>query len=310
MTYELKRIRLPGGNFITKKLPCSDAADLARAKPEEIWTCGDKREILIRDMELMHLVNCMKILRERTQLKLQEVGIKSTTVKGLHKQAIKMFPQYVHMHDEFEIRMGRKERPSQQQNQQPKDSSTYEIMTTIPKLMMVFDVESIGLHGEGFAVGWTIINDMGVEITSALIACNPNDAEGTEKDRKWIKENIPPIKSLTVCNTPHDARSQFWAEYQNWKKKGAVLFAECLWPVEANFLRACVADNSHHARDFEGPYPFHEIASIMLAAGMNPMATYPREQRELPAHNPLSDARQSARLLMTAFKELSKINTP
>lgn len=173
-------------------------------------------------------------------------------------------------------------------------------------LMMVFDVESIGLHGEGFAVGWTIINEFGVEITSALIACDPDAAEGLPTNRQWIKENVPTFYSLIYCDKPEDVREKFWAEWENWKQKGAVLFAECAWPVEANFLEACVLTHLNK-REFQGPYPLHEIASFMQAAGMNPMATYPREPRELPAHNPLADARQSARLLMTAFRSLKAL---
>ena len=50
---------------------------------------------------------------------------------------------------------------------------------------------------------------------------------------------------------------------------------------------------------------FHEIASFMQAADMDPMATYEREESEKPAHEPLADARQSARLLATALRSLA-----
>lgn len=177
-------------------------------------------------------------------------------------------------------------------------------MIEIPKLMMVFDVESVGLHGEGFAVGWTIINDLGVEISSALLACDREVAQGLPSNQDWVNKNIPALASLIHCDRPEDVRERFWRQWEDWKRQGALLFAECAWPVEANFLEACVLRHLNK-REFEGPYPFHEIASIMLAAGMNPMAPYPREEREQPPHNPLADARQSARLLMTAFQVLN-----
>ena len=46
----------------------------------------------------------------------------------------------------------------------------------------------------------------------------------------------------------------------------------------------------------------------MVAAGMDPHATYDRLLDE-PQHDPLGDAKQSARLLMTALKKLRNRNT-
>lgn len=123
MTYELKRVRLPGGNFITRKLPCSEPADLATAKPEEIWTCGDKREILIRDMELSHLINAMRTIYNAEYTKLREAGASgfniidpeknknSHTRNRVRKICRQTRPQYAVMCDELDYRMGRKERP-------------------------------------------------------------------------------------------------------------------------------------------------------------------------------------------------------
>ena len=46
---------------------------------------------------------------------------------------------------------------------------------------MVWDVESVGLHGEGFAVGWVVL--LGAEEVSAhWIACPPDEAKGSKKD--------------------------------------------------------------------------------------------------------------------------------
>jgi hypothetical protein len=46
-----------------------------------------------------------------------------------------------------------------------------------------------------------------------------------------------------------------------------------------------------------GPYPLHDLASILLAHGRDPLAKNERLPEELPEHDPLNDARQSARLL-------------
>ena len=167
----------------------------------------------------------------------------------------------------------------------------------------VFDVESIGLHGEGFAVaGGVYFSDGTVDPDSEFVfSCHPDEAEGRKEDRKWVKENIPYIKGAD--GKPRDVRLAFWKHWLAYKSKypQLVMAAECAWPVEANFLSACVADDGT-ARNWEGPYPLHEIASYLVAAGMDPMASYDRLQSEMPKHHPLGDARQSSRLLCEALE--------
>ena len=55
---------------------------------------------------------------------------------------------------------------------------------------MVFDVESIGLHGEGYAVGYVVIVD-GKEVEADMFACPGSMAEGVDSDRLWVYGNIP-----------------------------------------------------------------------------------------------------------------------
>jgi len=170
---------------------------------------------------------------------------------------------------------------------------------------MVFDVESIGLHGEGYAVGYVVIVD-GNEVEADMFACPGGMAEGVDSDRLWVYENIPALKA----NSPDafTVREKFWRRWQEWKAKGALLAADCAWPVEARFLAACV-DALPDERRFAGPYPLVEISTWMMAAGQDPMKTHVRLESELPQHNPLADARQSARLLMEAI-EVTKSEWP
>ncbi len=169
-----------------------------------------------------------------------------------------------------------------------------------PALWMVFDVESVGLHGEGFAVGW-IVMDGSREVESYCCHCDPAMAEGDEKGREWVAENIPPLGGCSVV-VPIHVRELFWNSWMRWKAKGAALAADCAWPVETRFLAACVDDDS--SRTWQGPYPLHDLASLMLAARMDPLGTNDRLPSELPAHDPLADARQSARLLLKAIELL------
>jgi len=167
----------------------------------------------------------------------------------------------------------------------------------------VFDVESVGLHGEAFAVAGGVYIDAAAQ-SEFRFCCPIEEAKGDDDDRKWVKANVP-VMEITHRH-PAAVREAFWSEWEKAKKRypGITMAGECIWPVEAAFVAACIRQEIAD-RKWSGPYPFHEIASVMLAAGMDPMATYEREESEKPAHEPLADARQSARLLATALRSLA-----
>ena len=173
---------------------------------------------------------------------------------------------------------------------------------------MVFDVESIGLHGEAFAVGYVVVNDEGERLDEGRFACDPYRARGTAHSHSWVTQNVSLTSRDVNCHSPGVVRQEFWATYQRWKAKpeGLTLWADCAWPVEARFLIACIEDG-HTEWEWHGPYPLHEIATLALAAGYDPTATVERLPEELPAHNPLNDARQSARLLLQYLGELKAV---
>ena len=168
---------------------------------------------------------------------------------------------------------------------------------------MVFDVDSAGLSGEGFAVGWVVVARDGTEIDSGMRWCSLDLASGREAGISWVREHVMP--ALTAgdmgieLRSLVELRSEFWNEWAVQRARGALLAADVPWPVEANFLSACVRDNPR--REALQPYPLIDIASVRLAVGLDPLETLPRAARELPAHNPLADARQSARLLVEAM---------
>lgn len=163
---------------------------------------------------------------------------------------------------------------------------------------MVFDVESIGLHGEGFAVGYVVVERDGKVLEENIFGCLPGRALGNASGYKWVEANIPPLP--ITARTPRGIRTAFWKCWMHWREQGAVLVADCAWPVEARFLIACVDDNMVE-RESQGPYPLHDLASLLLARGADPLVVTPRLPNELPAHNPRCDARQSARQLLEAL---------
>lgn len=173
----------------------------------------------------------------------------------------------------------------------------------MPKRFMVMDVESIGLHGEGFAVGWVIMDSKGNIFGDECHACHPERAEGDEVSRRWVSQNCPVPQSGYNHRRPVHVRSTFWDIWVGERAMGTALIADCAWPVEGRFLDACVRDDLQH-RLFTGPYPLHELATFLVAANMDPLATYPRIDADLPIHDPLADARHSARLLHLALSRL------
>jgi hypothetical protein len=166
---------------------------------------------------------------------------------------------------------------------------------------LVFDVESVGLHGEGFAFGYVVVNAEGERLEEGRHSCSLRDAKGDAEGRDWVRKNVPLDDFPEDCFMPPMLRACFWEIWKAWQGSGAVLVADCAWPVEARFLIACVDDDA--SRTWGGPYPLHELASFMVAAGMDPHATYDRLPDE-PQHDPLGDARQSARLLVTALSKV------
>ena len=166
-------------------------------------------------------------------------------------------------------------------------------------MFMVFDVEAVGLHGEGFAVAWVVVNSDGEQLDEGLLGCDPALCAGTDENRLWVRENVPQLPHSSP--TTQHLRNTFWRAWRHWADKGAVLVADCAWPVEANFLSECVRLN-HREREWQGPYPLHDLASVMLALGADALAVTERLPDELPAHHPLMDARQSARQLVACLK--------
>lgn len=168
----------------------------------------------------------------------------------------------------------------------------------------VFDVESVGLHGDGFAVGWVLIDREGREIEAKRYHCDPmfvlradrGGLDWVQNHCGWVFSNKP------THDCPWHIREDFFNDWLMAAGSGAIMAADVPWPVEARFLSAAIDDHPH-VRAWKGPYPLIDIASVRFAAGLDPLAACERLPSELPMHCPLADARQSARLLVEALKK-------
>lgn len=171
------------------------------------------------------------------------------------------------------------------------------------RYFMVFDVESAGLHGEGFAAGFVVVDEQG-KVHEEMLLVAPVPSIIDLDTILWIQQNVPQMP--TGYKLAEEMRWRFWGEWEKWQEKGATLWADCCWPVETNFLTECIFDDFANRKQ-KGPYPLCDIATLAVACGIDPTATQARLSNELPPHNPLNDARQSARLLLQYLRQLGAI---
>ena len=158
-------------------------------------------------------------------------------------------------------------------------------------MKFVFDVESNGLHGAGFAVGWVVITPENKICSTGYLRCPI-----VGKVDPWVAKNVIPKLDPENCKDAVELRNGFWKAWIKAKEQGATAWADCGFPVESNFLSACVHDNLTD-RKWDAPYPLHDVATVFHVCGTNPMLTMER-LRDEDEHHPTGDARQSARLLI------------
>lgn len=171
------------------------------------------------------------------------------------------------------------------------------------KHLLAFDVESNGLHGAAFAVGGVILDEQGNEVDTFFArAPDPTDLD------PWVRDNVlPGLPPEPTHSNARAMRDAFWEWFMS--QLDVLVLADCAWPVEAGFLAACIADSK--ARAWSGPYPLHEVATLLLAAGMDPHASYapcvldPLELQRHRAHHPVDDARVSARAARLALARIA-----
>lgn len=171
--------------------------------------------------------------------------------------------------------------------------------------ILCFEAESNGLHGAAFAIGGVVIDETPGHVLDRFAARAPDPSPCDP----WVQAHVLPAL-VTMPMTHRDARAMretFWCWLQNWRQR-AMVVVDFGWPVETNLLSACVADEP--GRGFMGPCPLNEVASLMIAAGLDPDKKYGPEL--LPGaieHHPQWDAHVSAlcaRLALQRIKELGR----
>lgn len=200
----------------------------------------------------------------------------------------------------------------------PRPPSTY---SPSPRALIVFDVESDGLYGNPFAWGGCVL-PRGHQNTMLRRA---RRLEGYEPRDPWVHKNVVPALR---CSMTSPTESLFYADFMEWLREALDHCAEhcgpgntwvmgdVTYPVEAGFLRTAVRYDASRASAM--PYPLHDIATLLAAAGLDPLA--PRvelvrqyapealraESRLADAHDPETDAVVSARAAGIALVGLGR----
>lgn len=125
--------------------------------------------------------------------------------------------------------------------------------------ILCIDVESNSLHGKAFCVGVVVLD--GNQTHSFRSRC---PIEGDVDP--WVKENVLP--ALAEVEQTHPDLRSLAVEFARWFARhhhGCDVFVDCGYPVEMNFFAEVRRADSRFA-----PYPIHEVATMFLAAGMDP----------------------------------------
>lgn len=174
-------------------------------------------------------------------------------------------------------------------------------------MILTFDVETRGLYGQAFAVGFVLTTDNGRQLTTGLYSCPYEDVEvaaqidKVEENDDWLEKNVLPHLPPPNCFTAFGMRSNFMAEIMSMRRMAEkqaeqLLFvADVAYPCETRFLAECWRDNPVKFGPYM-PYPLIDLSAMLLAKGYDPVGTYSRRDNEKPPHNPLNDALQSSRI--------------
>lgn len=179
---------------------------------------------------------------------------------------------------------------------------------TDPQVYLVFDVESLGLYGSAYAWAGTLLVN-GEEVRTYRCAVDPARMRLNSVDESglaWAEQHSLPHIRKWDSDLVSDGKLGFGevARHFNYhwslvvrEFPEAYLVADCCFPVETNFLSQAV-------RNGTPVYPLLDVSTLLLAAGENPIANFRRRDNELPAHDPLADARQSARIWLEMLERV------
>lgn len=159
--------------------------------------------------------------------------------------------------------------------------------------LIAVDCETNGLYGSCFAVA-VIVRQNGVNIDEFVGRC---PIEGDVDP--WVADNvIPALDEMKVTHDdPRAMREALW-EFWTKHRDGATVVAHMGGAV-SDVFRQCINDDP--ARQWDGPYPLHNVSTALLLAEEDPVSVDKYNEKygiTVPfhgvAHHPMYNAMASA----------------
>lgn len=124
--------------------------------------------------------------------------------------------------------------------------------------IFMFDVESDNLHGMGFQYGAVAFDS-----DTGKVALYGQKTTAYTVTSEWVQDNV---KNLFGADLESDKelpafRADFWDVLQKYKNAGYQIYTDCMYPVESNFLSACVADDVLN-RAALTPFPLYDLGTL------------------------------------------------
>lgn len=137
-------------------------------------------------------------------------------------------------------------------------------------IVFSYDAERNGLHGNTTAIAVIVMRDN--QEIDRFVGRLPDDAFTGE----WcLKHVLPACRPIEVSHTTsvdlEEAFWEFWIKYR--EEKDLEVVANVGWPVEDRLFLDCI-DRNHAEREWQGPYPRHELATAFALYGETPESCY------------------------------------
>ena|SRR3989344_1278885 len=157
-----------------------------------------------------------------------------------------------------------------------------------------FDAETNGLWGNAFAISAAVYEDG--KLTNSFTAYLGPDGVTDG----WVKDNVlPKLDGLAKTHDDYDGMLSAFAEFYKANKDGADVIAHMGVPVESKLL--IDMHQKGLIGDWDGPYPFLDVASVLKAKGEDPTSVDKYNERNglmagrseaegLATHHPLYDS--------------------
>lgn len=185
--------------------------------------------------------------------------------------------------------------------------------------LLVIDVESNGLYGQPFCVGAVLMDPGGRVLNDFIGRCGIDEVPDD-----YVEKNVIPaldkagIREDSYSFDDMAARFVEWhwsifeVDYGRLTPADVWTYVDAGFPVDVEFLRRLDGK-----KDWKPPYPLHDVATLIAAAGIDPDVNReayaaslmgPRPRRGAK-HNPLWDAEVSGLCAIIAWRSLSSRST-